>query len=177
MKLIKYNTIVLLLATLGLMSISGAVTAGDAGPAAVVTRFNQAITEQDLDTALEQLADGSVHFQLRPSHSGMGDGDIPLTVDLRQSWQMVGTLLFSATAAYTRSAEILSVEEYGDIATIWTNTSTETLSKNNEAPINLQFSEVYLLVKKDGAWKIAANADNRKPVADVEKLVQPGGDD
>jgi len=152
------NTLIM---TAAFMAVSATATAAETDPAAVVSRFNQAITDRNLDTALAQFADGSVQFQLRPAHPGM-DSNPPLTTDLLQNWQAVGAVLFSATESYVRSSEILSVEEHGDIATIWTNTKTETRTKDSTEPLQMEFSELYLLVKKNGAWKIAANVDNRQ---------------
>lgn len=132
------------------------------GPADVVRKFNAAISERDIDTALAQLADGGVMIQLRPAHPGM-PADPPLTGDLIKTWQMVGAILFPTTDAYSRVAEVTDVMEKGEIATVWADTTTTTHRKNNPEPMVLNFSEMYLLVKKNGDWKIAANADNRQP--------------
>jgi hypothetical protein len=35
--------------------------------------------------------------------------------------------------------------------------------KGKDEPMDLAFSEVYLLIKKSDGWKIAGIADNRKP--------------
>ncbi len=132
------------------------------GPADVVTAFNRAVSERDLDTALAQLADGGVALQLRPAHPGMPDNP-PLTGDLVKTWQMVGAILFPSTEAYSRVPTITDVVEQGEIATVWADTVTTTQRKNVAKPMVLEFSEVYLLVKKAGVWKIAMNADNRAP--------------
>ena len=133
-----------------------------ASPADVVRAFNSAISERDIDSALAQLADGGVVIQLRPAHPGM-PAEPPLTGDLLKTWQMVGAILFPSTDAYSRVPEITEVTEKGEIATVWADTVTTTHRKNVAEPMVLKFSEMYLLVRKHGEWKIAANADNRAP--------------
>ena len=131
-------------------------------PEEVVLRFNQAITERDMDTAMAQLADGSVQIQLRAAHPGMSNNP-PLTADLHKNWQMVGAILFPTTDAYSREVTVTSEQFDGELATVWTDTVTTTHRKNVAEPMVLAFSELYLLVKKEGQWKIAAAADNRQP--------------
>lgn len=145
-----------------LLLISMPLSAADSDPAAVVQKFNAAITARDIDTALEQLAEGSVQFQLRAIHPGMSDNP-PLTADLRVTWQTVGAILFPMSDVYERTAAVTTVEADGDVATVWANTTTHTLRKDKEEPMDLAFSEVYLLIKKPDGWKIAGIADNRKP--------------
>jgi len=135
--------------------------AGDS-PAEVVLRFNEAVTARDMDTAMAQLADGSVQIQLRAAHPGMSSNP-PLTADLHKNWEMVGAILFPTTDAYSRELTITSEQLDGDIATVWADTVTTTHRKNVAEPMVLEFSELYLLVKKEGRWKIAACADNRQP--------------
>lgn len=129
---------------------------------ATVERFNTAITERDMETAMNSLADGSVQFQLRAVHPGMPE-NLPLTADLKTTWKTVAAILFPMSDAYERKAEVIKAEAIGEVATVWANTTTHTVRKGKAAPMDLAFTEVYLLVKKPDGWKIAGIADNRKP--------------
>jgi ketosteroid isomerase-like protein len=130
--------------------------------AAVVGAFNAAITARDVEAVMATLADGSVQFQLRAVHPGMSDNP-PLTADLQTTWKTVGAILFPMSDVYERKSEIASVTAIGDVATVWAETKTHTVRKGKSAAMNLEFTEVYLLVKKSGEWKIAGIADNRQP--------------
>lgn len=145
-----------------LLALPMAAWAADEGPADVVLAFNQAVSDRDMDTAMAQLADGGVMFQLRPAHPGMPENP-PLTADLVTMWKTVGAILFPTTDSYQRVPEITQVTEFGELATVWANTTTTTQRKGVAEPMVLNFSEMYVLVKKGGTWKIAANADNRQP--------------
>lgn len=145
-----------------LLSLSPQLFAADSGPAEVVKAFNTAVTERDMDTAMEQLAEGGVVLQLRPAHPGMPENP-PLTGDLVKTWQVVGAILFPVTDAYSRDLEITGVTEQGEIATVWADTTTTTHRKDVAEPMVLSFSEMYVLVKKNEAWKIAVIGDNRQP--------------
>jgi len=133
-----------------------------ANAAAVVERFNAAVTARDMNTAMGALAEGSVQFQLRAVHPGMSDTP-PLTADLRGTWKAVAGILFPMSEAYKRTASVTQATAIGEVATVWTDTTTLTLRKDKTEPMELNFSEVYLLVKKPDGWKIAGVADNRKP--------------
>jgi len=130
--------------------------------AAAVTAFNAAITARDMDTAMDLLAEGSVQFQLRPVHPGMSDNP-PLTADLPGTWKTVAAILFPMSEVYERTASVTQATASGEVATVWTDTTTVTQRKDKAEPMELNFSEVYLLVKKPNGWKIAGVADNRKP--------------
>ena len=130
--------------------------------AAIVTSFNAAITARDMDTAMGLLADGSVQFQLRPVHPGMSDNP-PLTGDLAGTWKTVAAILFPMSEVYERTASVTQVTAIGEVATVWTETTTATRRKDQAARTERNFSEVYLLVKKPDGWKIAGVADNRPP--------------
>ena len=145
-----------------LWSLTGPLQAAEPGPADVVKTFNTAVSERDMDTAMEQLADGGVVLQLRPAHPGMPENP-PLTGDLVKTWELVGAILFPSTDAYSRAPEITEVTEIGEIATVWADTTTTTHRKNVAEPMVLNFSEMYVLVKKNEAWKIAVIGDNRQP--------------
>lgn len=153
------------IATLISIGLLGPLTvhADDAGDAAaVVEQFNSAITARDMETAMSTLADGSVQFQLRAVHPGMSDNP-PLTADLATTWKTVAAILFPMSDAYERKATVTEVQAIGEVATVWANTTTHTERKGRDEPMDLEFTEVYLLVKKVDGWKIAAVADNRQP--------------
>lgn len=133
----------------------------DAG--ATVTAFCSAISSRNLDKVLGFLAPGSVQFSLRPSHTGMGAEQSSVTTDLRGHWSMIGPVLFSATSAYSRKAEITDTRIDGDLATVWARVRTESVRTGQSSPSVDEFMEVYMLVRKDGTWKIGAVADNRQP--------------
>lgn len=139
------------------------VTDAAAAAAAVITSFNEAVSSRNLDKALGYLAPGSVQFTLRPSHAGLGSQPPSLTSDLRAHWSTIGPVLFSATRTYSRKAEIIGSRVEGDIATVWANVATATVRADKPETRNDKFVEVYLLVRKEGQWKIAAIADNRQP--------------
>jgi hypothetical protein len=72
-----------------------------ADAAAVVERFNAAVTARDMETAMDTLADGSVRFQLRAVQPGMSNTP-PLTADLRGTWKAVAGILFPMSESYER---------------------------------------------------------------------------
>jgi ketosteroid isomerase-like protein len=159
-KLFQTLTVIALLLASLVASASEQITADQA--VATVERFNAAITARDVDAIMATLADGSVQFQLRAVHPGMSDNP-PLTADLAATWKAVAAILFPMSDVYERKAVITAAQAQGDIATVWADTTTHTLRKGNTEPMNLAFSEVYLLIKKPDGWKIAGIADNRKP--------------
>ena len=130
-------------------------------PAAVVTSFNRAVTDRDMDSLLAHFMDGGVQFNLRPSHGGLQTG--PLTSELNARWSMVGPVLFSATRSYTRETDVVDVHEAGDVATVWVDVATETVLASNGETSTEAFTEVYLLVRTPDGWRIAGVADNRQP--------------
>jgi len=142
--------------------------AGDPAPAAhpatrVVVDFNAAVTGRDMDAAMGLLADGSVQFQLRSAHPEMG-GNPALTEDMASTWKLVSAILFPATEAYERRVVITDVHADGALATVWTDTRTVTHRAGSEAPTVREFSEMYLLIRREtGEWRIAAAATNRPP--------------
>ncbi len=149
--------------TMALSMATGAALAADPAQeaAAVVTAFNTAISSRNLDKATTLLAPGGVQLSLRPSHTGLG-GQPALASDLRAHWSMIGPVLFSATAGYSRKAEIVNAYADGDLATVWAKIATESVHSDKTTARD-KFMEVYLLVRKDGAWKIGAMGDNRNP--------------
>lgn len=132
-------------------------------PAAVVTAFCDAITSRDINKALALLAPGSVQFTLRPSHTGIGGQAPALTSDLRAHWSTVGPVLVSATRSYSRSAEILDSRIEGEIATVWARTRTRTVRSDAPNGRTDEFTELYVLVLKEGKWLIGGVADTRRP--------------
>lgn len=162
--LIRPATLVILGAALA-MPAAWADPSAEAGtPAGTVTAFNAAVTAKDLSRAASYIAPGGVQFTLRSAHPGMGgeeSGD--LGSDLRSHWMVIGSTVIAATKVYSRNAEIIDSRVDGDVATVWTKIST--LSHRNDQPEAKkdQFTEVYLMVRKDGNWLIGAVADNRQP--------------
>jgi hypothetical protein len=145
-----------------LSAVAPGVSAADDKPAAVVTEFNAAISARDLERALACLAVGSVQLQLHPAHPGVKVSS-GLTSDLVNNWRAVGTILFPATDSYERRADVTAIEESGDLATVWTLTRTESHRKQSTQAKVQQFSELYVLVRQQGTWKIAVQASNRQP--------------
>jgi len=135
-----------------------------AGPAddaaAAVRAFNEAITARDKDTAVAQLAGGGVQFTLRAQHEGADPGQ--LVTPLADYWSMIIPVLFASTSTYAREVEILGSEAHGDVATVWTQTHTESMRLGNDVADENDFTEAYLLVGTPAGWKIAAIADNRQ---------------
>jgi hypothetical protein len=76
---------------------------------------------------------------------------------------MIAPVLFAATKTYTRRAEIVHSRIEGGIATLWTRTTTESTRADKPGTSKATFTEVYVLLLENGAWKIAAIADSRKP--------------
>jgi hypothetical protein len=142
----------------------GSVLAADAAgePAAVVSAFNAAVTARNLDKTLSYLIAGGVQFNLRPAHTGVG-GQQGVSTDLRAHWTTIGALLFTATKSYSRKVEIIDTRVEDDIATVWTKTNTETIRGEKSEVSKDSFVEVYLLLRKDGQWKIGAVTDSRRP--------------
>ena len=136
-------------------------------PAArTIIEFNEAVTKQDMDTAMGLLAEGSVQYQIQPAHPGMPE-DQPLTADLPTMWKTVAAIVFPTTDAYERQVEITDVRVDGELAVVWTQTKTITHRKGKEEPMVLEFSEIYFLVNKnDTGWLIAGHASNR-PIDDI----------
>ena len=150
-----------LLAVLVPLALLGSAPPTDrAAPADVVSDFNESITRQDRDAAMALLADGSVQFNLRSSHADMGEQE-GLTQDLHGLWAVVTSLLFNTLESYERTVEVTDEHVAGDVATVWTDTRTETLARDASAPSVLEFSEVYLLLRLEGEWRIAGVANNR----------------
>jgi hypothetical protein len=131
-------------------------------PAArTIIEFNKAVTARDMDTAMSLLAEGGVQFHLHPAHPGMSE-DHPLTEDMPTMWTVVSAILFPTTDAYERKIKIADVYSDGELAVVWTETTTITHRKDIDEPMVLNFSEMYFLVNKDNTgWLIAGTATNR----------------
>jgi hypothetical protein len=158
------NIFVPIAASLALAITGGTAFAAGAAAeaAAVVTTFNAAISSRNLDQATGLFAPGGVQFSLRPAHTGLGGQQPNLTADLRAHWSMIAPVVFTATKGYSRKAAIIDARADGDLATVWTTITTETVHADKSTTRD-KFVELYLLVRKDGAWKIGAIADNRNP--------------
>lgn len=145
-----------------LVTLSSAETGNDAHPAALtILKFNEAVTSRDMDTALSLLADGGIQFNLHPAHPGMSV-DHPLTEDMPTMWKTVSAILFPTTDSYERKIQIDNVHSDGELAVVWTQTTTVTYRKGKTEPMVLNFTEMYFLVNKDDTgWLIAGTATNR----------------
>lgn len=141
--------------------VSSAADSGPAkpGPAEVVQAFNRAITSRDLAAATAHMAKGSVQYTLRSAHAGVATG-AGITSDLATHWNTIGPVVLSATSAYKRVPEIVNTRIDGDLATVWTKTTSETVDRSGKSK-TASFSELYLLVKTASGWQIGAMADNR----------------
>jgi ketosteroid isomerase-like protein len=140
--------------------VPGLTLAADKSPADVVKAFNTAINQKDIEAVAAELAAGGSQFSLRPVHPGM-PADMPLTSDIVANWRTVGAVLFSTTESYRRDVDIGNIIEDGDIATVWADATTTTVRSAGANPSVMNFSELYVLVKRDGEWKIGAYLDNR----------------
>lgn len=159
---------------LSIILFAASAQAADPGPADVVKAFNGAITERKLDAALAHVAKGSVQYTLRAAHAGVPTGEGGITSDLKAHWSMIGPVVIGATSSYQRIPEILDTRIDGDLATVWAQTSSESVDRNGKAQQN-KFSEVYLLVKTAGGWQIGAMADNRGTTAFAGAPTEPAG--
>jgi len=128
--------------------------------ATVVQAFNDAISNGKVDSARQHLAPGGVQFTLRSMHDGVGPAQ--LTTPLTDHWSMILPVIFSSTAHYTRSVEILSAESFGDIATVWADVTTVSQRQGASQAQTSEFTEVYLLIAGPDGWKVASIADNRQ---------------
>jgi ketosteroid isomerase-like protein len=158
--------VALVLAVFGTLQ-AAAETSDASHPAArAIIDFNHSITNQDIDTAIALLAEGSIQYQLHPTHPGMPE-DQPLTADLPALWKTVAAVLSATTEGYERQVEIIDVHASGELAIVWTQTKTITNLKDKDEPMVLEFTEMYFLVNKnDTGWLIAGTASNR-PVDDI----------
>ena len=149
-------------AILLLCSVSSpALHAAERSPAETVQAFNQALSRKDTNAALTLIANGSVQFTLRSAHSDIpSGGPASVTGDLKAHWSAIGPVVFGSTTAYNRTPKITNARVDGDLATVWTDTATETVGKNGSKRSD-SFSEVYLLVHTASGWQIGAVADNR----------------
>lgn len=145
----------------GSLSFGTGVQAGDS-PVEVVQAFNDAVNSRNVEAMADRLAKGGVQLTLRPAHPGM-PAEMPLSSDIQGTWRTVGAVLFSTTESYRRSVKVTNSIENGDLATVWADATTTTVQKAGADPMILNFSELYMLVKKNGVWKIAVYADNRQP--------------
>lgn len=144
------------------LSLSGPALAADAteDAVAVVTTFNEAISNRQLDTLLGLFAPGAVQYALRPAHAGMPAPD-KVTSDLNVHWRTIGPVLFSVTDLYTRTPEIIDTHVTQELATVWARITTRSRDRNATDERSETFSEVYLLVNKGDGWKIGGIAENR----------------
>ncbi len=151
------TSVMLLISSLGFSTLSAA----ERSPDGTVQAFNQALSKHDLNAALALIAAGSVQFTLRSAHSDIPSGGPgSVTSDLKTHWSTVGPVVFGSTASYSRIPQVVNTRIDGDLATVWTNTATETVGKNGSKRTD-SFSELYMLVHTASGWQIGAVADNR----------------
>ena len=98
--------------------------------------------------------------EMRAAHAGVTTPSGSITSDLKNHWRTVGPVLFGVTKRYDRVARIEQTHSEGDLATVWATVSSKTVERSGKQRDD-RFSEVYLLVRQDGSWKIGAIADNR----------------
>ena len=153
---------VLAAGSIAILGACGQEVAAPPEAAGVVRAFNEAVTaREELDDILAHFAAGGVQFTLRPSHQGITPEG--LTSELVAHWSGVAPILFAATSAYARQAEILAAHVEGSVATVWARIDTETTLVNATNTSAESFTEVYLLIETPDGWKIAGIADNRQP--------------
>ena len=139
---------------------SSLASAASGGPADTVLAFNAGFAAKDKDAVVATLAEGGAQFTLRAQHE-----DAPpesLQSEISAYWTLIAPVLFASTSSYQREVEILDTQINGDIATVWSNTRTNSTQLGATKPSLNAFTEVYLLVKTPDGWKIAAIADNRQ---------------
>ena len=162
MKTRKFSTsasiITILLLVTGLMS--GADATEKADPQDTVLSFNSLLTDGDANAAVAKLAAGGAQFVLRSLHEGVNPET--LTADIVKHWSTIAPVVIASTSTYSRQVEIIDAEVHGDVATVWTQTSTEAVALNSDQKKTNSFTEVYLLIATADGWKIAAIADNRQ---------------
>jgi len=144
-----------------LLMLVPAVNAAEPGarPGQIVLAFNAAIPEGDVDTIVDLLADGGVHFTIKSPHEGF----VPekLTTSIVPYWKMVAPVIATSTSIYEREVEIIDAREMGNIATVWAGIATRRQLKGKEEIKTAAFNHVYLLIQTPAGWKIASIADNR----------------
>ena len=141
----------------------GASTAAAAGPDDTVRAFNAAFMAGDKDALVATLAEGGAQFTLRSQHEEMPPEKVQS--EISEYWTVIAPVLFASTSSYQREAEIVDTRINGDIATVWTKTSTVSTRIGATKPDRNAFTEVYLLIRTPEGWKIAAIADNRQATA------------
>ena len=117
-----------LLTSLALLGQTDALADDAADAAAAVTSFNAALSSRNLDETIAHLLDGGVQFNLQPAHTGLG-APTGISSNLRAHWSMVAPVLFGSTKSYSRKADIVAASAQNGIATVWTNTTTESASE------------------------------------------------
>ena len=143
----------------GMLCSTLAIAAPDS-PEDTVIAFNAAFMARDKDAAIATLAQGGAQFTLRSQHEEAPPDS--LHTNIADYWALIAPVLFASTSSYQREIEILAARADGDVATVWTNTRTQSTRLGATEPDLNTFTEVYLLIKTADGWKIAAIADNRQ---------------
>jgi hypothetical protein len=150
--------IAVLVCTTGLLAAVDAAEESD--PINTVLSFNSLITDRNADPEFTKLVADGVQFTLRSLHPGMNPET--LTTDIVKHWSTVIPVVIATSSSYVRQVKILDTEVHGDVATVWTQTTTESTALNSDKKNINSFTEVYLLITTVDGWKIAAIADNRQ---------------
>ncbi len=134
-------------------------------PKDTVIAFNAAFAAKDKDAVIAVLAQGGAQFTLRSTHDTAPES---LQSEISGYWTLIAPVLFASTSSYQRNIEILDTRADGDVATVWTKTSTNSTRLGQTKPDLNTFTEMYMLVKTADGWKIAAIADNRQATTLVD---------
>ncbi len=135
---------------------------------AVIVTMNQAVTERNLEALLATMDDNALRLDLFPIHyqpkknatAKDSDHSHPKTVDLKPRWTVVLPILGSLKS-YQRTANKIHVQVDGTLASAWVEVITKTLAKEGGQESSNRFSEVVLLKKTEGQWKIVLSSNNR----------------
>lgn len=157
---------ILILLTVGLVSMTCASETSRSEIASVINTFNQSLSAKNLEGMLSTFAEGSVQITLRPAHAEMATG-AGISSDLTTHWSTVGPVLFSTMKSYKRAATIMDIQLDGDVASVWTRINTTAIALGSDQSRQSEFTELYLIVNAGNGWKIGAVADNRQPDAMV----------
>ena len=141
------------------LSAADADTGVDA-PRGGVAAYNNAINARDLEQVLSYLVEGANQLNLHQAHSFTA-GVEQLSTDLALQWRQISPILFATTQTYTRTVDASEALVDGDLAIVWAGITTRTQPLRSAAVTEMTFTETYILFRLDGAWKIAALANNR----------------
>ncbi len=110
--------------------------------AAVLNRFHEALAQGDSTTALSLLADDVVILE----RGGVEDKEH------YRSGHLAGDMRFAQ--AVKRERGVLNVQVVGDVAWVWSTSTTR--GRMGDREINSRGAELAVLVRQDDGWKIKA---------------------